>query len=80
VAHTEVGIRNTVFGQEKGFGCHPLSPRVFTLVQSLVEAKAQAAVLIQDAFTGGIAGNTVVSSRLKPSSAKFEVFLLAMSY
>jgi len=44
-----------------------------------VEAKAQA-VLIQDAFTGGIAGNTVVSSRLKPSSAKFEVFLLAMSY
>ena len=79
MAHTEVVIRNTVFGQEKGFGYHPLSPRVFTLVQSLVEAKAQA-VLIQDAFTGGIAGNTVVSSRLKPSSAKFEVFLLAMSY
>jgi len=66
VAHTEVVIRNTVFGQEKGFGCHPLYPRVFTLVQSLVEAKAQA-VLIQDAFTGGIAGNTVVSSRLKLS-------------
>ena len=66
MAHKEVVIRNTVFGQEKGFGCHPLSPRVFTLVQSLVEAKAQA-VLIQDAFTGGIAGNTVVSSRLKPS-------------
>ena len=66
MAHKEVVIRNTVFGQEKGFGCHPLSPRVFTLVQSLVEAKAQA-VLIQDAFTGGIAGNTVVSSRLKLS-------------
>jgi hypothetical protein len=43
-----------------------------------VEGKIQA-VLIQDAFTGGIARNAVVSSRLIPSIAKFEVFLLAIS-